>query len=461
MLLIVCPEKDCGRICGSKRSLYAHVQMKHGAKKKHECLECGRIATRLYDHVRRSHKITNFEYAFKHNINLSTCEICGTPYFRSDGAIAAKESNICGERICALTHVRRERNWGKKEKGTIKCEICDELFFTRQGCNRHLIQAKNHNISIIEYAEKYKTEEWVECETHKIKGESLWFYMSLLKQESRKHKCCCLKCGLYFSVEAHKQTDFYQKAGKKLNEFMKEQRKQGINCCIKSVATRKANDMDHDIACRAAQTRKNKDPESFIKGGNKAHQTRLKNGTYDRLRADGTYDRMMIKKAENCNNSWRSKPEKYFCDLIAEKLKELNDILFARQVHSKTNNKIDGMKELFESYTDDKFVFDSVFKYRNQLILLQVDGVYFHGFTYETLEELKEKRPDIYKAYLKDRRLEDFCQKNGINIIKITDVEIMNFKKGKQNFVIPYFVHGDSKLLDDFLNETKLPIKLW
>jgi hypothetical protein len=316
------------------------------------------------------------------------------------------------------------------------CKICNKSFKNIVSLNTHIGQ-KHKDIDKKTYAEKYKTEELIECSCGKA------FYRSMAQQRKRKQQMC-RECSKKNSVKKMIENGSFLRSGALLNKRLDELKIRN-EIATKSAKTRKARGINS--ALKTAMTRKKNDIDSFKKSGVKAHLTRVNKGVYDRCRSDGTYDRMILKRHQTLKNNksyGKSKAEDFFYNLLKDKFTKVN-----RQV-STLNEKKEGLFKFMKGYHNFDFVVDDMY-------FVCFDGIYYHGLDRPITEIAKCRTltdKTIFDTYYRDRNLEDFCQKNDINLLRFNDINFKMFLSKKEK-LIPYYVCGKSNDIDRFLNSLK------
>lgn len=256
--------------------------------------------------------------------------------------------------------------------------------------------------------------------------------MNIIKNECSKRE----------KIEKLRKSGFFTKCGILLNERLNKLNKRK-EIAKKSAFTRKL--MGINVAIKSAKTRKMNDTESFIKSGIKAHLTRIERNIYNKNKINGTYDKMILKRHETLkkNNSYgKSKKEELFFSFLKNNFCDIK-----RQVCT-----LKEYKDIFR-FMKGYHTFDFVINYYDDIFFICFDGVYYHGLDRSIIDIAKHKTETdkiIFDTYYRDRNLENFCQKNNLNLLRFSDKNFDEFylNRGHLN---PYFVCGNSEKIDNFI----------
>ncbi len=373
----------------------------------------------------------------------------------------------------------------------ITCKICDKQFDST-GFGQHIRLI--HKISRKEYAEKYQTEEWINCPFCGKK-----FFCRL--HDQHKSKCCSHSCrsSLYHREKENaykEEISFCVICG---TQFIKDNRnRKNKRFCSKKCAaifvnarmtlkqkrekwnrrkeTMIANNT-YDSSCKKSGTKCHEfyqnDPErareralktaikkrengdyDFEKSSSRAknaHLTKLKNNSYisasinknNTILKNGGYNKITEKCHETKKRKGtygKSKAE----DVFYEKLKQHFQTTH-RQIKINSSKFIELFGRKIEDYKRS-FTFDFAISVNDKILFVCFDGIYYHGLDRQIAEIAKCKTKTdrtIFETYYRDRYLEDFIssKKIEINVVRITDL-------GKV-----YFSFGDSYVIDSFLKK--------
>jgi len=293
-----------------------------------------------------------------------------------------------------------------------------------------------------EYAQKHRTEEWIVCDC------GTEFYRRNCHQNKRKNnkivtKNVCPDCALKI------RSKWYSESGLASQHAIKNNKKLNESGCRHEIAQKSADTRKErgiNTASNIAKRRKEKDPDAFFKSAAKGTQTKIKRDTARKNRDNGTTYFATLKafetKKKNGTNR-RSNEEKEFYEIVEKILKEKNYIIENQYLFSDCFSSISCEVDILITKEDRKF-------------LLQFDGVYFHGLKVPITEVAKcRTRTDriIFDTYYRDVKLNGFCNKNNINLIRIADNEYRLFKNKRKDFMQAYFVSGISSEIDEFMSD--------
>lgn len=333
------------------------------------------------------------------------------------------------------------------------CQECDRLFSTFGGLRKHI--GKVHKISRKDYAFKWKTDDIVKCTNcnkeffcekvlqtqnkccskscsskfyHKIKENAYREEIAsciicgaqfIKDNRNRKNKKCCSKsCAAIYSGrkrtpeqkklkwKKRKQTmlnngtykNAYDKTATKVKKYYNKYRDKAKERAQKTAITKTIND-----------THKN---SGTIESIRKCHETKKKNGTYGKSKAE---------------------------DLFYEKLKQKFQKVY-RQIKVNSNEFVMLLGSKLEDYKKS-FTFDFAIVEDDSIVFVCFDGTYYHGLDRPITEiaNLRTKTDKtIFETYYRDRYLEDYVSSNGdksINIIKVTDGNEIYFSNGDASII--------------------------
>jgi len=284
-------------------------------------------------------------------------------------------------------------------------ECKNQQKFSQRQFKKHL--RKKHNLTIEQHAWKFKTAEIVKCcicerETY--------------VQPNKQKKTCCRSCANKKSISTRRNRGT-------LNEENRRSTKKGVE-------TRNRNGSYHTGAKKAAETKRTEGTANKIY--KKIHQTKIRNGTDKNCNSHQS--RLKCHETKKKNGTYgKSNSELAFAWFLNLKFDEVQ--------HQVITNKLE--IELKSYYSLD-FVVEN--------IMISFDGIYYHGLD-RTITEIANCKTStdrtIFNTFYRDRSFEEACQRNNLNLIRISDHNFGLFVSGKEK-LNPYFVCGNSQQLDVF-----------
>jgi hypothetical protein len=341
-------------------------------------------------------------------------------------------------------------------KFSILCRFCNSCI-SSQGFSSHLLY--KHNISREQYAWKYHSDEICKCA---ICNKSYFRKYSYIRLRL-KNTCNNKKCMNFFRKISIEKS-FLKKYGFKSSFDVPFILKKAIE---HSGKTLKDNNIYHICALKRAKNLKEKGLLTII----------AKKATLKKRQIDGYFsDKFLIERSNSAIKGVNTKKENgfFYNELVSLKASETRkrngtynkskpEIAFGIFLNSKFDYVYSQLKinsnlcsELFgNDFFDYKksFTFDYVVKYENLLFCICIDGIYYHGLDRPIIEIAKCKTKTdkiIFDTYYRDRYLEDFISCSKINVIKFSDVNIVDFSKKKIEKMFPYYCNGVSCQLDLF-----------